>query len=129
MLESLIAISVLAIASILVAQVGATALTERARLLYRLTMLETANNILATAQTMSVDDLTREWAESQKLTEEWLDRHPDTQLVVSVAPTPDFPRGRRVTVRIDRSGSTGEPVREVELVADFVERRVNGGKP
>lgn len=128
-LESLIALSVLAIASVLVAQVGTTALMERARLTETQALLETANNVLETARALRFDQLTPEWAAAQQLPESWRERQPAVQLTVRVEPLPEKPWAKRVSVGIDRLEVAGEPVRIAELDAVFVDRKLPETRP
>lgn len=124
-LESLIAMSALAVASVVVAQLGALALTERARLIDELALLETADNVLESARALDFEQLTPEWANRQTLPPHVQQRDSEVRLRVLVEPMADDPAVKRVEVRIERPAGAGRPV---ELVGYFGNRQPKGGR-
>lgn len=128
-LESLIAMSILAIASILSVQLGATALTERARLADEMALLEMANNTLETAGTLNFEVLTPEWAAGQTLPARWQERIPGLTMAVRLESVADNKRAKRISVRIDRDGKSEERVRIVDLTSIIVDRGSKEARP
>jgi prepilin-type N-terminal cleavage/methylation domain-containing protein len=116
-LESMVALGILAVAMLLVAQVGYFALCERQGSAARQEALETAANILEAARGLAWEELTPAWAGRQKLPEHVAGRLRNGKLEVRVEPEASQPRMRRVTVEIRWSPEDDKPVRTVRLVA------------
>jgi type II secretory pathway pseudopilin PulG len=127
-LETIIALGILASAAVIVAQTGTLAISERMRTEERLAAIETAANVLEAARARTWADLTPEWAAAQKVPEEVAERVPDARLSVTVAAEPDRPRVKRVTVELNWIDRGGKPALPVTLVALFSERSTGGGQ-
>ena len=102
--EVMISLVVLAGAAVLVAQLAAWSLTERARTDARLEAVDAATNVLERARAREWNDLTGEWASGQKLPELLIARWPDCRLTVKVEPEASRPSVKRVTVEVKWTG-------------------------
>jgi prepilin-type N-terminal cleavage/methylation domain-containing protein len=128
--ETMVALAVLGVVLLLVAQLGSLVLTERLRSAGRQDALEAADNVLEAARACPWDDLTPAWAARQRLPESLAGRLPHGQLEVRVEPEASRPHTRRVTVEV-RWTFAGKPARPVQLVDLRSARTVSasGGKP
>jgi prepilin-type N-terminal cleavage/methylation domain-containing protein len=116
MLEVLIALGILSVALLMVAQVGLWSWRERARSALRSEALETAANILEAARAQRWEALTPAWAAAQRLPESLSSRLVESKLSVRVEPEPARPHVKRVTVTIHGSMDTGDSLATVQLV-------------
>ena len=130
-LEIMVALGLLSVALVLVAQVGLWSLSERRRSALRQEVLETAANILESAQASSWEALTPEWAAAQRLPESLAERLDQAQLTVRAEPEASRPQIKRVTVTIAWRLSNGMPAQPVVLVGLFSARlaQPSGGQP
>jgi len=130
-LEITLALGVLLVAMVLVAQVGFQSMRDRSRNAARHQAEELAANVLEEARACSWDALTPEWAAGQRLPESGAERLVDGRLTVRVAPEADRPHLKRVTVTIAWTQDGNKPARPVELVGLLSTRTapVQGGKP
>jgi hypothetical protein len=126
LLEVLGALGILALAMVMVAQLGVESLTERARADRRSAALEFAANILETARSRRWSELTPEWAAALRLPDELQGRWIDPRLAVSVEPEPERPRLKRVTVQVRWRNRVGQDDPGVSLMALFADR--DGGR-
>lgn len=99
-LEAVVALSILSLATVGVAQLAAWASTERARAEARTEAAELAANVLEEARTRPWSDLTPEWAKSKPIPEGVFPRLAIAKLIVTVEAEPERPRVKRVTVTI-----------------------------
>jgi prepilin-type N-terminal cleavage/methylation domain-containing protein len=129
LLEIIAALSVLAVAIILVAQLGVWSLAEHSRNRARHTAQELAANILESARASSWEELTPSWASAQRLPEPFEER--EWQLDVRVVPEAAHPRTKRVTVEIRYGPEKDRLARPVRLTGFFTTRSMTapGGKP
>ena len=127
LLETLIALGILATATVLVAQLGALALAERTRADDRLLATEAAANVLEAARARPWADLTPEWAAAQRLSDDLTDRLPEAILTVRVGPEPDRPGVKRVSVELGWKQRDGTPAWPVTMVGLFADRSAGGG--
>jgi type II secretory pathway pseudopilin PulG len=127
-LETIIAIGVLASTAVLVAQTGTWSLYERARTEERLAAMEAAANELEAARARPWDDLTPEWAASRKTPENLANQLLDVELTVRVAAEADRPRVKRVTVDVKWTDRTGKGAPPITLTGLFADRSA-GGSP
>ncbi|MCI0456300.1 MAG: type II secretion system GspH family protein, partial [Gemmataceae bacterium] len=130
-LEILVALGLLSVALVLVAQVGFWSLNERRRSVLRHEALETAVNILESAQASPWEALTPEWAATQRLPDPLAQRLEKAQLTVRVEPEASRPQTKRVTVELSWLLSNGMPAQPVMLVGLFSARSAPppGGQP
>jgi Tfp pilus assembly protein PilV len=130
-LETTVALAILATALVLVAQIGLWSWRERARSAVRLEALELAANIMESARAAPWEALTPQWAARHKLTELLDQRLADGELTVRVEPDAARQGVKRVTVEI--RGRLGPKVVEslAHLVGTFSARSAaaGGGKP
>jgi prepilin-type N-terminal cleavage/methylation domain-containing protein len=127
--EIMVALGLLGVALVLVAQVGVWALRERARMTDREAAQEMAANVLESARAVGWEELTPEWAQAQRLPEAYAER--GWALEVHVAPEESRPLLKRVTVDVLWKAGTGPSQRPVELVGLFAARDsgTREGKP
>jgi prepilin-type N-terminal cleavage/methylation domain-containing protein len=114
--ETLVAIAVLGVVLLLVAQVGCEFLRERQRGASRHAALEEAANILEAARACPWDELTSTWAAQQRLPASVARQLPHGRLDVRVESEPSRPHTRRVTVEVRWSLEDDRPARPVRLV-------------
>ncbi len=127
MLETTIALGVLATAAVLAAQLGTWSLIEHGRTEDRLVAADAAANVLEAARARGWADLTPEWAAGQRLTDAVAVRLADGKLAVHVEPEPDRPHLKRVTVLIEWDHRASLPPQTVTLTGLFADRSAGGG--
>jgi prepilin-type N-terminal cleavage/methylation domain-containing protein len=118
--ETLVALGILAVAMLLVAQVGVWSLQEYARTFDRQAAQELAANVLETARASPWDALNSEWAASQKLPPGFV--NDGWRLAVQVDSDASRPLLKRVSVRVDPRPGQTPPFRAEELVGWFSTR-------
>lgn len=129
-LEIMVALGILSIAIVLVAQVGIWSTYERSRNALRQEVLEAAANVLEQAQATPWEGLTSDWAAKQRLPESLAWQLPERKLTVRVEPEAGRPRTKRVSVEITWQLDNGLPARPVVLVGLFSARSApRGGGP
>jgi type II secretory pathway pseudopilin PulG len=121
-METAIALALLAFVMVLVAQLGTWTLAERVRAEERLAAIEGVANVLEAARARPWKDLTPDWAAEQKLTSDLADRLHEAVLTVRVEPEPDRPRIKRVTVQLGWTHGDGATARTAAAVALLAER-------
>jgi type II secretory pathway pseudopilin PulG len=126
-LETVIALGMLASVIVLVAQLATWSLAERSRSDERLAALEQAANVLEAARARPWADLTPEWAAAQRLPDELATRLDDARYTVCVEPEADRPRVKRVTVELGWTHRDRAQARTVKLVGLFADRAAGGG--
>lgn len=128
--EVVVAFLVLAVAMLIVAQLGVYSVRARDRSQAQHEATEFAANILEAARVVSWDALTPEWAAGHKLPETLQDRLPEMQLAVRVEPEANRPAVKRVTVEVSWEPLEGER-KTLQLVGLFSARTIKaeGGKP
>lgn len=117
-MEVMVAMAILATAMVLVARLGCWSLRERARSAARQLALELAANVLESARAQAWEDLTAEWAASQRIPDAWSDRLTEGRLAVGVEPEASRPRTKRVIVEVHwmlDEGIESQPVRLISL--------------
>jgi prepilin-type N-terminal cleavage/methylation domain-containing protein len=131
LVELLVALAVLGVVLLLVAQLGYLVLRERQRSGARQQAQEAAANVLEAARACPWDDLTPAWAARQRLPESAARLLPDGRLEVRVEPEPSRPHTRRITAEVRWSLDDDRPARPVRLVALRSARSAPspGGKP
>jgi type II secretory pathway pseudopilin PulG len=121
-LEITLALGVLLVAMMLVAQVGFESMRGRARNAARHQAEELAANMLEAARACPWEDLTPEWAAAQRLPASGAESLVNGQLAVRVTLEADRPHLKRVTVTVSWTQDGGKPARPVELVGLFSSR-------
>lgn len=131
LVETMVALGVLGVVLLLVAQVGILILSERQRDVARQDAEETAANILEASRACPWEDLTPAWAARQRLPDSLARRPYEGRLTVRVEPEPSRPHVKRVTVEIRWTLDDQGPERQVRLVGLRSARtaRTTGGKP
>jgi Tfp pilus assembly protein PilV len=115
-LEMTVALGILGLALLLVAELGYQVLTERQRDAARQEALEAAVNALEAARACPWEDLTPAWAARQHLSESSNQRLYEGRLEVRVEPEASHPQTRRVTVEVHWLLGDSKPARPVRLV-------------
>ena len=100
MIETAIALGVLAGVAAMIAQLATWAIQQRSRMDARQEAAEIAANELEAAQALPWESLTPAWAETRTVPSYGLDQHPGTALTVRVEAEPERPRVKRVTVQV-----------------------------
>jgi hypothetical protein len=121
-METSIALGMLLLAMVLVAQLGTWMLAERVRAEERLAAIEGVANVLEAARARPWKDLTPEWAAEQRLTDDLADRLYEAELTVRVEPEADRPRVKRVTVQLAWTHTDGATARTAAVVGLFADR-------
>jgi type II secretory pathway pseudopilin PulG len=130
-METMLALGILATVLVLVAQLGLWSWRERTRNGVRHQALECAANVLEAARACPWEALTPEWGNAQQLPESLAQRLAQGKLTVRVEPDAARPHIKRVTVQIQGVLDLGPGVSEVQLVGWFSARSAvaAGGKP
>jgi type II secretory pathway pseudopilin PulG len=126
MAETLIAFAVLSSVAAGVAEFATWSLDERAHADARLESVEIAANVLEQARARPWNDLTAEWAGSQRLPDSMAARWPDCRLSVRVEPEANRPRVKRVTVDVKWTEPAHGSWKPVTLTALFAARAAEG---
>jgi hypothetical protein len=104
----------------IVAGLATFAFEDRAQQNARFRALEAANGVLEAARAMGWEELTPEWAASQRQTADpWL---PEGEMTVKVEPDRELPALKRVTVTVAWQISAQRPPVSVELIGFFAKR-------
>jgi type II secretory pathway pseudopilin PulG len=128
--EAVIALAMLMILGIIVAQAIAWGLQERARTAAHSAALELAANVLEAARAEPWEKLDKSWADAQQVPSDMDAVVPDAKVAVTVAPEPKLPECRRVTVVVSWQFAP-QPAKTVQLTT-LLSRRDNkktGGTP
>lgn len=127
--EIVLALGLIGVAMLLVAQLGVEGLRSRVRSGARQDAAEFAANILEAARTAPWEALTEQWATIHRLPEALAPRLPQSQLSVRVEPEKDRSHLRRVSVEITWKPPEGG-TRSVKLAGLFAARQAAAeGKP
>jgi prepilin-type N-terminal cleavage/methylation domain-containing protein len=131
LLETMVALGILGVVLLVLAQLAYLLLCERQRDAARQEAVEEAANVLEAARACSWEDLTPAWAARQRLPGPLAGRLRDGRLEVRVEPEASRPQTRRVTVEVRWSLEDGKPARPVQLVTLRSARSApaTGGKP
>jgi prepilin-type N-terminal cleavage/methylation domain-containing protein len=129
--ETMVALGILGVVLLLLAQLAILVLRERQRSEAHQDALEAAANVLEAARACPWDDLTPAWAARQRLPEPVAGRLPDGRLEVRVEPEQSRPHTRRVTVEVRWSLGDDRPAQSVSLVGLRSARSApaTGGQP
>lgn len=125
--EVVLALGVLGVATLVVAQLAVQSLRERAWSQLRWEAAEAEANILEAARVTPWDDLTDKWAEGQRLPAPLAERLPEGQLTVRVEAEKDRPHTKRITAEISWRAPEGER-RSLKLVGLIAARQAATGE-
>jgi hypothetical protein len=127
----MIALAVLGVVMLLLAQLGCQVLVERRRNAVHQQAVEAAANALEAARSCPWDDLTPAWAVRQRLPESMSRQLNGGRLEVRVEPEASRPHTRRITVEVRWLLDNDRPAQPVRLVALRSARSApaSGGKP
>lgn len=114
-LEVTIALAILLIVGMIVAQSIVWSLRERQRLAAHHAALEIAANVLEEAQALPFEQLDQAWAEAQTLPSEVAGMLPEGKLLVTIATMKDAAQAKRVTVEVRWQQIADMPPRSVTL--------------
>jgi type II secretory pathway pseudopilin PulG len=130
MVEVTVALALLMILGVLIAQAIVWGLQERARAAAHQAALELAANVLEAARAEPWEKLDKGWADAQQAPSDMGAVLPDARLAVTVTPEPKLPECRRVTVEV-RWQFAPQPVKSVELTTLLSRRETKkaGGTP
>jgi len=124
LIETGVALAILAVAMLLVMQLGYWSLKHRSRTAARFAATELAANLLEHAQAVPWEMLTDDWAAAQDIPDELADQLPEGQLTVRIEAVEQQALLKRVTVEL-RWHSNGEPQSQsTHLVGYFCRRAV-----
>jgi prepilin-type N-terminal cleavage/methylation domain-containing protein len=131
LMEVTVALAVLTVLAVIVAQCLAWSVRERARLASHQAALELAANTLETARAEPIERLSQAWADAQVIPSEMADLLPAGKIIVTVEPGQPIPLSRRVTVEVYWRFENDLAPHSVQLTAVLSERvtKKNGGKP
>lgn len=130
-MELVVALGILSVAMVLVAQIGISSLAQRRRTAVRHEALEAAANVLESAQARPWDGLTPAWAAAQRLPEPLARKLSDGKLTVRVEAEKSRPHAKRVTVEVHWQHDNATPAQPVVLVGLFGARAAHqpGDRP
>jgi type II secretory pathway pseudopilin PulG len=129
--ETVVALGILSMVTLLVAQLATWTLTERTRTAARNDAAEAAANVLEAARAMSWEALTPDWASAQKLPESLASRLRTGRLSVRVEQEASRPKTKKVIVAVYWEADPGTAATAIELTGLFSARNATapGRKP
>lgn len=130
-LEVTVALAVMLMMMLVVAQAAIWTLGQRERDASRQDALETAINIMEKARVLAWKDLSAQWASAQRLPDDLTQRLGEPRLVINVEPVASHPHTKRVTVEIKWKDKNDGVAQQVQLASLFSDRsaEIPGGKP
>jgi type II secretory pathway pseudopilin PulG len=131
LVETTVALAVLAVLGVIVAQCVVWSVRERARLASHQTALELCANVLEAARAQPWERLDKKWADGQSIPSEMTELLPQGKLVVTLEPGQPLPQSRRVTVEVRWQSVANVPPQSVRLTGIFSGREAKkiGGQP
>jgi type II secretory pathway pseudopilin PulG len=131
LMETAVALAIVAVAMVLVVQIGYWSLRERSSTSARFAAIEEAANILEAARATPWEALNADWAESQRLPDELADQLPEASVAVTVEPVESRPFVKRVTVALRWKMAEGVEAQPLRMVGWFGSRAMPapGGNP
>jgi type II secretory pathway pseudopilin PulG len=115
LLETTVALAVIAVLAVVVAQCLILGMRERARSATYQAALELAANVLETARAQPWDQLDRVLAKAQTIPAEMADLLPEGKILITLELGPPEPRTLRVTVEVRWQLDPGLPPQSVSL--------------
>jgi prepilin-type N-terminal cleavage/methylation domain-containing protein len=131
LMETAVALAILAAAMVLVLRIGYWSLRERASTAARFAAIEEAANVLESARATPWNELNTEWAAAQRLPDDLTDQLPEALFTVTVAPVESQPLMKRVTVAIRWTMAEGVQSQPLRMEGWFSSRATPaaGGNP
>ena len=131
LIETGVAMAILAVAMLLVVQIGYWSMRERASSAARFAAIEHVANVLEAARCTPWESLTDEWAESQRVPDDLADQLPEAALAVKVDLDASQPLTKRVIVELRWMMVEGVEVKPLRMEGLFSRRSamVSGGNP
>src|SRR5262249_15758784 len=100
LMETGVAMAILAVAMVLVVQIAYWSMRERASAAARFVAIEQATNVFETARANPSESLNAQWADSQRIPDELNDQLPEATLAVKVVSVESQPLTKRVIVEL-----------------------------
>lgn len=100
LLELTVAVAIIAMLVVIVAQCLSFGLQERARVGAQQAATELAANVLEEARALPFEKLDQKWADGVAIPSESADLLPDGKIIVTVSPEKGLPRAKRVHVEV-----------------------------
>jgi type II secretory pathway pseudopilin PulG len=122
LMETGVALIIVAVAMVLVVQLGYWSIRYRTRTAAHFLAAELAANVLNEAQAVPWESLTKEWAESSRISEEAMQQLSQATLTVHVEQVQDQASTKRVTVDIQWTLVDDADSHAVHLVGLFSRR-------
>ena len=122
LVETCVAMAILAVAMGMVVQLAYWSMRERASTAARFVAIEQAANVLEAARAVPWDSLTADWADSQRIPDELNDQLPDAALTVSVESVESQPLTKRVTVELRWKRVEGVEAQPLRMQGFFTRR-------
>lgn len=131
LVELVMAVAIVAILGVIVAQLLSFSLLERARVGARQTATELAVNVLEEARAQPFDKLDKVWADARAIPSESVDLLPKGKLITTVEPEKTAHEVKRITVEVRWQFETHVPVQNVRLTTllSAREAKKKGGTP
>lgn len=131
LIELTIAVAIVALLGVMVAQLLSFSLLERARAGARQTATELAVNVLEEARAQPFQNLDKAWADARTIPSESVDLLPQGKLSATVESDQATPGLKRVTVEVRWQFEAHLPVQNVRLTTllSARESRKKGGTP
>jgi type II secretory pathway pseudopilin PulG len=130
MVEVTVALALLMILGVIIAQAIVWSLEERARAAAHHAAVKLAANVLEAARAEPWEKLDKSWADAQQVPSDMDAVLPDAKLAVTVAPEPKMPDIRRVTVEVHWQFAP-QPGKSVQITTLLSRREAKkaGGTP
>lgn len=115
LLELTVAVAILAVVIVIIAQCFSLSFRERARAASHHAAAELAANILEAARAQPLDKLDKTWADAQVIPTESADLLPQGKAIVTVEPDKSAPNLKRVQVEVQWRFEEHLPMNSVQL--------------
>lgn len=126
LIEMVMAMAVIAVAMLIVAQVATSSMVQRLHLAARSAALEHAANVLEGARAVGADGLTQEWAAEQRRLPLPAALPADSRIDIEIEAAAAAPTLRRVTVQVGWRFHEEEAPHSVQLAGFFAPREEKG---
>ena len=131
MVEVTVALAVIAVAGVIIAQAVTISLHERAQSAVRQAALELAANVLESARAAPFETLNEDWAKNQQIPSEMPELLRGGSLTVTVSPGTKAANAKLIAVEVSWPYAEGQPLRSVRLTTVISPREAKsaGGAP